>query len=158
MFSSETSGVTQSTSILPKTQPMVSKKTEYSEVSTDVLTTNGKRIFLNKKLVWKNEVRRLMTNTEGLHFYEKGLSQRRWGNILIWTGVCTALYAFSPEEPIIPVVGVGTGVIAGGIVLKVYSKKNIRKSVSLYNSRNQSSQVIYQFGTTPHGMGMVINF
>lgn len=158
MFSSETSGVTQSTSVQPISPLEIFKKPTQNEVSTDVLTTNGKRIFLNKKLVWKNEVRRLMTNTEGLHFYEKGLSQRRWGNILIWTGVCTALYAFSPEEPIIPVVGVGTGVIAGGIVLKVYSKKNIRKSVSLYNSRNQSSQVIYQFGTTHHGMGMVINF
>lgn len=188
MFSSETSSAAQSTSVQPKSPLEIFKKPTQNEVSTGVLTTNGKIIYLNQKIVWKNEVRRLMTNTEGLHFYEKGLSQRRWGNVLLWIGAgsvtigsiiisSVALYnsleteVFSDTDDAHHskasssdsnfgtfLVVAGVGEIAGGVVLKVYSKKNIRKSVSLYNSRNQSSQVIYQFGTTPHGIGMVINF
>ena len=90
MFGSAIPSVATSTSVEPKAQPEtqtqpetptkpevqvkpeVPKKTEYSKISADELTTDGKRVFLKGNVLDKSDVRRTMSNTNALYFYEKG--------------------------------------------------------------------------------------
>ena len=105
------------------------------------------------------------------------------GNILIWTGVSTIVAGSSiviytnvldaegywgRDEPwskfealntlAISLSSVGAVEIIVGIVPVCLAKKNIRKSVDLYNGGTQSAQVKYNFGITPRGVGLTINF
>lgn len=170
MFVPTTPNVTQNTAVKPKEQPEVSKKIEYQEAPTDLLITNGKRIYQKNKKMKKYEVRHLMTNTQALNFYEKGLNQRKWGNGLIWSGVSSIAIGvfFLIDEEFISIfdlmelgavfIPLGAVEVTSGIVLKSLAKKNTYKSVRIYNNPNQTTQVRYNFGITPNGIGLTINF
>ncbi|HPW65459.1 MAG TPA: CsgG/HfaB family protein [Salinivirgaceae bacterium] len=147
------------------TQDLAQSEVSKEEISTDLLITDGKRVYQKGEILEKQEVRHLMkSNTHALILYEKGLKQRKWGNALLWTGVgsvalgATLTLILDAEGFILISLPVLFVSVPCSIVPKILAKKNICKSVDLYNGGKQSTQVKYNFGITPNSVGLTINF
>ena len=147
------------------------------------LTTYRKTIYRDFQKLSKNEVRGLMANTDALRMYNKGLSRNRNGNIWILSGLCVSaggafIYTSQPferqytytgsdgnlyygyEKTMLGVVIAGTGAVMmiTGATLKVTSKSYVRKSVDLYNTGKNRSNVELKFGITGNGARVALHF
>lgn len=142
------------------------------------LTIKGVSIYQHGRKLKREEVKSLFLNASANYSYDlylKGLSNRTTGNILLWTGVgCLTLipiFAIGEEnnydESNGYIIGVGVAAYAAillpciGIGLKVYGKKQIRRSIDKYNAsllyRSDIKSELY-FGSTKHGIGFTLNF
>ena len=172
----EPTGGKSKAEVVEESQPKVKSN------PSDMLVTNGKKIYADGKKLNKNQVRNLYTtnfNKEALRFYEKGLSRRKGGNILLGTcivplfvgmGVGADIYKYDDNGNSIDDHLVEGAIIGGivaialgttGIVLKKSAKKNIKKSVDSYNSSlsDKAYQTELKIGVTPKGgIGLVYNF
>ena len=152
--------------------------------SKSSLSYSGSKVYQNGRRLSVSEVRSRLANSIEHDLYNKGLRQRKSGNILLWTGtgiasvgiiLCSvggesySYYSSSSynsyyyEESSGGLIAgsvltaCGTGALIGGIVLKSAGKKKIQRSINQYNNR-VSSYSSLQFGATSNGLGFVYNF
>ncbi|MCL2510701.1 MAG: penicillin-binding protein activator LpoB [Bacteroidales bacterium] len=167
----------------PKTSQTNIQTIENNPVNpTNKLDIAGKKFFMDGKELNKREVRKLMVsiktpiphkykgvsiNRDVLSIYNKGVKNRRQGTALAIGGACLAaggaiaVLEGHRNAPIIigvPLLSVGAAGIGTGLVLRSSGKKDIRKAVDAYNSKNAFSNTELRFGTTGNGIGLVLNF
>ena len=144
------------------------------QMISNMLAVDGRSVFMNGKKLNKDEVRSIMTNTEALRLYNKGISKNKTGNFWLGTGVFLIAIGiggivdlslageYSAGEIIGPaaiylVPGAGLSII--GISIKAGSKKHIRNAVNMYNSEiGKTSSTELKFGFTGNGIGLALNF
>jgi hypothetical protein len=132
------------------------------------LLADGMKVFSKGRLLSRSEVQNLMANTDALRLYNKGVSRRMVGNVLLWSGVGVAILgiaATTEEEeegagPMIFVIGCAS--IGAGVTFRILGKNPVRKAVESYNSQLYSSSGSctpeLRFGFTGHGVGLVYRF
>jgi hypothetical protein len=145
-------------------------------------------VFSKGRELSRSEVRSLMANTDALRLYNKGVSRRRTGNALLWSGIglaalgitFTALYtsgevydgtygyySYNEYPEGFDVLGVvctvtGGALILTGITFRILGKYPVKKAVNSYNSQLHFSSGGYtpelHFGFTQHGVGLAYKF
>jgi hypothetical protein len=148
------------------------KKVQVTPIETPrpsgALIADGRSVILNGKELNRNEIRNLMTNTDALRLYNKGLSRNKTGNALMITGgglivagLLVKKVEGSEDGIIIGWIFMGgAGLLTGvtGIILKSNSKSYVEQAVDSYNRPSYSSQATLKFGQTKHGIGFVYTF
>ena len=146
--------------------PIESKSAKVSFPET--LTRDGKKVYLRGKELSQSEVRKIMTNTDALHIYNKGISNNKNGNGLITCGtllmigggiMAVATYFNDQKEnkknSIIigsTIVATGTILLIPGIALKISSKSKIRKAVDMYNNGGKTASAELKCNFTGNGI------
>ncbi len=136
------------------------------------LVADGYKIIKAGQEVSENEVKTLLTNASqynSLALYEKGLSQHNTAIILnslsllpITGGALTLLALIESKNPngiIITsasLVAGGVALIVTGGILNSTAKKNIKKAVLKYNTKDFTANL--SFGMTLNGVGFTILF
>ena len=140
-----------------------------------LLTTNGKIVFSSGETLYHDQIRYLMSNTDALAYYNKGIKQNKSGKTLIiiaysLLGGWTIFGVAAAREPEAIGVGASLGVASfcvfgiPGYIVKSAGKKNVRKAVDVYNRCMYSyseppSLFEVDFGITASGgVGFVIRF
>jgi hypothetical protein len=150
----------------------------------NALVVKGDRVFYRGQRLSKNEVISLMIYTDALRFYNKGISRRRAGDILLWGGIGLGAagttfgvlmgvthgwyyddwggqtLSTSYSETIATSIVLGITIVAGGIIFKIAGKKQIKKSVERYNNRLYSHKrdAELHFGIVGNGIGLAYKF
>ena len=144
------------------------------------LTYSSSNVYFNGQRLSTGEVRSLLASEE-FDLYNKGLKQRKAGNILLWTGVgiasvgvsyvCLGAVFVEIAEDIIgkkdnaygPMIFggaltlCGAGILTTGIVLKSTGKKTIQNSINQHNSKTSTTSL--RFGVTNNGgIGFTYDF
>ena len=164
--------IEKSSSKSPKTFVTESKQQPIITATDNILVADGANVFLQGRKLSKEEVKNKMLNTDALRLYEKGLSQRKKGNVCLFASGCLLVFGiagltdtyysydggFVSGLAIIDYVGVGLGIT--GFILKGNGKKNIRAAIDSYNHQKgyTSSNVEIDFGLTQGGLGLVLRF
>jgi hypothetical protein len=137
--------------------------------NTNFLITDGGRVFDKGQKLDRNEVRGLLANTDALRIYNKGVSNRKTGNWLIWSGIilaaagCTLEYlegGYEYEGMGIISAGIGASFVGGGVIYKIVGNSNIKKAISIYNDRQGSKKygAELHFGFVGNGIGVSLKF
>jgi hypothetical protein len=150
-------------------QPVRTPSATSPSAPTGELLADGMKVFSKGRQLSRSEVRSLMVNTDALRLYNKGVSRRKVGNVLLWSGIGVTALSFSlsvmsEEEvgaaPAIFVVGCAS--IGAGITFRILGKNPVKKAVESYNSQLYSSSGSctpeLRFGFTGHGVGLVYRF
>ena len=152
----------------------------------NMLTTRGRNVIQHGKVLPREEVRKLMADTnEALQLYNKGIKRNRNGNAwMICGGVIAAGGAFvATAQPFEfredfyrdnnhyyrynDYLNVGIGALiagAGGVmfitgaIVKGTSKKFVRQSANAYNGQKNASTFEWQFDFTGNGVRLALNF
>jgi len=125
-------------------------------MSFPFLDIEGRKIYNKGMELKKNEVKKIMANTEAFRYYNQGLIKNRNGNICFIAGTLAfviAIAGFNDTEAvydgpnltgnkisdsgkIMGVLGIGGGLAMFGIGtnMKIKGKKLIHQSVEKYNS------------------------
>jgi hypothetical protein len=160
------------TKIDDKPATVSSKPIIYNE---NALVAKGSKVFVWGQKLSKDEVISLMINTDAIRFYDKGISRRRTGNILLLAGIGlgTALIMYGNmiddkmfgqsigyKELSYAGLGLGIAAITVGITFKIKGKKQIKKSVDMYNSQQYSHKrdAELHFGIVGNGIGFAYKF
>jgi hypothetical protein len=164
-----------------KSQPARTAPASSSPLPNGELLADGMNVFSKGRELSKNEVRSLMMNTDALRLYDKGLSRRKSGTAMFWSGIGVAalgivglvvgepayydsgydydddiLYTLGP-----PCILAGGALIVTGITFRILGRFPVKKAVESYNSQyfsSSSSTPELQFGFTKHGVGLVYRF
>jgi len=153
----------------------------------NMLVADGRKVFRNGIELQKNEVQRILANTDMLRQYNKGLTKNKNGNNLLITGGCLlttgiALVSYMGATsrshwngtyheyhydnpwslrlgiPGIIMIPTGIGLGIYGIVLKTKSAAYIMDAVNLYNTYGLVSTLELKFGFTGNGLGIALMF
>ena len=156
-------------------------------LTENMLVANGRRVYQDGRRLTENEVRGLMAGTDAIRMYNDGLRRNRNGNIVLWSGVGAMALAgvigyatghvhewqdsagnlhtddWRMEDAFVWAGLTGAFVtvplVITGTTLKISSRRPIRNAVDMYNrSLTQTSHIEVNFGFTPNGVGMVVNF
>ena len=149
------------------------------------LVADGQTIYMNGMKLTKKDVRAVMTNTDALMLYNKGISRNRQGNLWTIAGLCVAagggyVLATLPFEKtdsytrngnpyyvyddrlnsVIGWTAAATGAIMSitGLSLKASGKKIVKNSANTYNHRRGWSYMELDWGFTGNGVILVLNF
>ena len=156
------------------TQTIIETRPANQALIGSMLVTDGRWVYQDGRRLTEGEVRGLMAGTDALRLYNQGLQRRRNGDILFWSGIGiigVGLVAGGAilsadmefwEDVFFPTVG-GTAISGGivmitGVVLRTNSRRPIQNSVDMHNRSVQTSHIEFNFGLTPNGVGMVVNF
>jgi hypothetical protein len=158
----------------PIGKPLSEQKSESkpSVSKGDPLVVRGTSIFSNEQKLNRMELNNLFANTAAAQLYDKGVSRRKTGKILYWTGISlTAVSvlnvviatAVDGETDVINtaiVLGSGIGCLGVSIPFNLSGKNYIHNAVNSYNACQYTSSHTpeLKFGLTQNGVGFVLNF
>ena len=156
-------------------QPTAENRLMSQMIVGSMLINDGRRIYQDGGRLTENEVRVLMAGTDALRLYNQGLQRNRNGDIWFWSGIGAVVASGvigsinrmnAPHvsmmdgtvEGLVVGAGVGAPFIATGLILKRNGRRDIQNSVDIFNRNVQTTHIELNFGLTPNGVGMVVNF
>ena len=159
---------------------------ENREIKPVMLVANKRMVLQDDRELDKYEVWQIMTNTDALQLYDKGLLRNRNGNLCLITGICLSaggvfitaakpfewrynyyeyddLYYGYKDEKLNNVLGgslmaAGVVMMITGVTLKTTSKTFIRQSVDSHNGQKTTSGVELKFDFTGNGVRLALRF
>jgi hypothetical protein len=158
------------------TPPVEQAATQKNDIqqsnNMNFLIADGGNIFSKGQKLNQSGVRNLLAGSDALRIYDKGISMRKTGKRLIWTGIILAIaggafeyytldYGDNAYEGLGSIVaGLGVLSIGSGITYKIIGNYNIKKAVSAYNEGqySQNHGMELHFGIVGNGVGLALKF